>query len=74
LHQFTLYATGTPVRFADRAELELILDTCEADSYRVRDLVHALVQSSIFVGRPFQALENNVNALDRLERPSYEKD
>jgi hypothetical protein len=74
LHQFILYATGTPVRFADRAELELILDTCEADSYRVRDLVHALVQSSIFVGRPFQALENNVNALDRLERPSYEKD
>jgi hypothetical protein len=59
LHQFTLYATGTPVRFADRAEIESILDGCEADGYRVRDLVHALVQTGIFVGRPFQAVENN---------------
>ncbi|MCY2977596.1 MAG: DUF1592 domain-containing protein [Planctomycetota bacterium] len=59
LHQFTLYATGTPVRFADRAAIESILDACEADGYRVRDLVNALVQSGIFVGRPFQAVENN---------------
>ncbi len=50
LHQFTLYATGTPLRFADRAEIESILDACEADGYRVRDLVHALVQSTVFVG------------------------
>ncbi len=59
LHQFTLYATGTPVRFADRAEIESILDACEADGYRARDLVHALVKSGIFVGRPFQAVESN---------------
>ncbi|MCF7960362.1 MAG: hypothetical protein K9M08_06430 [Pirellula sp.] len=26
------------------------------------------------VGRPFQAVENDVNANDGLERPSYEKD
>jgi len=51
LHQFTLYATGTPVRFADRAEIESILDACEADGYRARDLVHALVQSRIFLGK-----------------------
>ncbi len=51
LHQFTLYATGTPVRFADRAEIESILDACEADGYRIRDLVHALVQSRIFLGK-----------------------
>ena len=50
LHQFTLYATGTPVRFSDRAEIEAMLDACAADGYRVRDLVHALVQSSIFLG------------------------
>ena len=74
LHQFTLYATGTPVRFADRAEIESMLDACEADGYRVRDLMHALVQSEIFVGRPFQAVENNWNASDGLERPSYERD
>lgn len=51
LHQFTLYATGTPVRFSDRAEIESILDACEADGYRVRDLMHSLVQSRIFLGR-----------------------
>ncbi len=50
LHQFTLYATGTPVRFSDREEIESILDACEADGYRVSDLVHALVQSRMFLG------------------------
>jgi hypothetical protein len=74
LHQFTLYATGTPVRFADRAEIESMLDACEANGYRVRDLMHALVQSEIFVGRSFQAVENNWNASDGMERPSYERD
>ena len=51
LQQFTLYATGTPVRFADREEIESMLDGCEADGYRVRDLVHALTQSRIFLGK-----------------------
>ncbi len=51
LHQFTLYATGTPVRFADRAEVESLLDACAADGYRVRDLLHALVQSRIVLGQ-----------------------
>ncbi len=73
LHQLTLYATGTPVRFADREEVEAILDAGAPDGYRVRDLVHALVQSGIFVGRPFQAVEKNANARDGLERPSYER-
>ena len=50
LHQFTLYATGTPVRFADRAEVESILDACAPSGYRVGDLLHALVQSKIFLG------------------------
>ncbi|MFN0107848.1 MAG: DUF1592 domain-containing protein [Blastocatellia bacterium] len=51
LHQFTLYATGTPVRFADRREIESILDACAKDGYRVRDLLHAIVQSNIFLGQ-----------------------
>ncbi|MCA9221798.1 MAG: DUF1588 domain-containing protein, partial [Planctomycetales bacterium] len=51
LRQFTLYATGTPVRFSDREEIESTLDGCEADGYRARDLVHALVQSRIFLGK-----------------------
>jgi hypothetical protein len=50
LHQFTLYATGTPVRFADRVEIDAMLDGCASDGYRVRDLLHAFVQSRIFLG------------------------
>ncbi len=52
LHQFTLYATGTPVQFSDRREIEAMLDACAKEGYRVRDLVHALVQSPIFLGTP----------------------
>ena len=50
LHQFTIYATGTPVRFSDRREIESMLDACEKDGYGVRDLLLALVQSKIFLG------------------------
>lgn len=50
LHQFTIYATGTPVRFSDRPEIEWMLDSCSKDGYRVGDLLHALVQSRIFLG------------------------
>ena len=52
LHQFTLYATGTPVQFSDRRDIEAMLDACAKDGYRVRDLVCALVQSPIFLGNP----------------------
>ena len=52
LHQFALYATGTPVQFSDRRDIEELLDACAKDGYRVRDLVHALVQSPIFLGNP----------------------
>jgi hypothetical protein len=50
LHQFTIYATGTPVRFSDRPEVESMLDACAKNGYRVGDLLHALVQSPIFLG------------------------
>lgn len=50
LHQFTVYATGTPVRFADRREIEDILNRCRANDYRTGDLLHELVYSKIFLG------------------------
>jgi hypothetical protein len=52
LHQFTIYATGTPVRFSDRAEIEQMLDECDPGGYRVRDLIHALITSRVFLGHP----------------------
>jgi hypothetical protein len=50
LHQFTVYSTGTPVRFSDRAEIEAVLDACAPGGYRVCDLLVALVCSRIFRG------------------------
>jgi hypothetical protein len=50
MRQLVVYATGTPTRFSDRAEIERMLDSCAAAGYRARDLVHALVQSRIFLG------------------------
>ena len=50
LHQFVLYATGTPVRFADRTKIEAILDACAQDQYRIRDLLHGFIQSPLFRG------------------------
>lgn len=52
LHQFVIYATGTPVRFADRPKIEAILDACARDEYRVRDLLHGFIQSPLFRGPP----------------------
>lgn len=50
LAQLTVYATGTPVRFSDRDEIEKMLDACAAKGYRARDLIQALVGSRIFLG------------------------
>ncbi len=50
LQQFVLYATGTPVRFADRTKIEAILDACAQDQYRIRDLLHGFIQSPLFRG------------------------
>jgi hypothetical protein len=50
INHLVLHATGTPVRFSDRPEIESMLNACEKGGYRVRDLIHALVQSAIFLG------------------------
>lgn len=50
LHHLTLYATGTPVRFSDRSEIESILNATKKGGYRVRDLLHGLIGSRIFTG------------------------
>ena len=49
--QFVVYATGAPVRFSDRAEVERILDRASARGYGVRTLLHAVVQSELFLNK-----------------------
>jgi hypothetical protein len=48
VRQLTIFATGAPVRFSDRDEVEKILDAAKAGRYGVRTLVHAVVQSELF--------------------------
>ena len=46
--QFVTYATGAPVRFTDRAEVEAMLARTRAGGHGVRSLLHAVVQSRLF--------------------------
>jgi hypothetical protein len=46
--QLVTFATGAPVGFADRPELEKILQRAAPGHYGVRTLVHAVVQSELF--------------------------
>ncbi|MEZ6043977.1 MAG: DUF1592 domain-containing protein [Planctomycetaceae bacterium] len=50
LERWVVYATGTPVRFSDRAEIERILDQHAVAEYPTRDLLHSFIQSPIFLG------------------------
>jgi hypothetical protein len=51
LSQLTTYATGTPIRFADRSTIEAILDESASTGFRVRDLLVLFVKSNIFSGQ-----------------------
>ena len=48
VRQLAVYATGAPVHFSDRAEIERILDDAKAGDYAVRTLIQGLVQSELF--------------------------
>jgi hypothetical protein len=48
VRQLTVFATGAPVRFSDREEVEKILKAAKGRQYGVRGLVHAIVQSELF--------------------------
>jgi hypothetical protein len=49
--QLVVYATGAPIRFNDRAEIERIVSQSKASGYGIRSLVHAIVQSELFVSK-----------------------
>jgi len=49
LHRLIVYATGAPVTFSDRKIVDSILDQCKSNNYRVRSLIHSLIQSKIFL-------------------------
>ena len=48
VRQLAIFATGAPIRFADRDEIEKILEATRRQEYGVRSLLHAVVQSDLF--------------------------
>ncbi len=46
--QLTIFATGAPVRFSDREQIEQILRNTKAHGYGLRSLVHQIIQSDLF--------------------------
>ena len=49
--QLTIYATGAPIGFADRAQIEEVLQRASSSHYGVRSLIHELVQSDLFLAK-----------------------
>jgi mono/diheme cytochrome c family protein len=47
-NQLVIYATGAPISFGDRAVIERILDKAGGDNPKLKELLHEVVQSSIF--------------------------
>ncbi|MBI1178805.1 DUF1592 domain-containing protein [bacterium] len=47
-NQLTVYATGAPVGFADRKEIEQVLDRASSSHYGVRSIIRELVRSPLF--------------------------
>lgn len=48
VEKLAIYLTGAPLQFADRAVVHEILNQARADDYRLRDLLHAVIQSPLF--------------------------
>lgn len=48
VRQLAVYATGAPIHFADREQVEKILARANAKEYGVRTLIEELVQSDLF--------------------------
>lgn len=51
LQHFIVYSTGAPVTISDEAELNRLLDATEGRGFGLRDLLHALVQSPLFLSK-----------------------
>jgi hypothetical protein len=49
--QLAVYATGAPIHFADRAEIEQVLERASSSHYGVRSLINELVQSELFLNK-----------------------
>jgi hypothetical protein len=51
VRQLEVYATGAPVRFSDRGQVEAILSRASSSHYGVRSLIQELVLSDLFLNK-----------------------
>ncbi len=49
LHQLVIYATGSPMRFSDRVEIENVLDRLASGDYRIKSMISEIVTSDLFL-------------------------
>lgn len=49
LQQLVVYATGAPIRFSDRIEVDRILDRLAKDDFRVKSMITEIVTSDLFL-------------------------
>jgi hypothetical protein len=49
--QLAVYATGAPVRFADREAIEHMLQATAPGGHGVRSLVHEIIRSDLFLNK-----------------------
>ncbi|MDB6052676.1 MAG: hypothetical protein JWN25_199 [Verrucomicrobiales bacterium] len=48
VRQLTIYATGAPLRFTDREQVEKIVQGSSSHQYGLRTILHGIVQSDLF--------------------------
>ncbi len=51
VNQVIMYATGAEIEFADRREIEQIVEALADENYGMRSLIHAVTQSEIFLSK-----------------------
>ena len=47
--QLMIYATGAPISFSDQETIEKVLDHAQSSAFGVRSIIHAIVQSDLFL-------------------------
>jgi hypothetical protein len=51
LQQLTVYATGAPMRFSDRVEIDQMLNRLSKEEYRVKAIIIEIVTSNLFLSK-----------------------
>ena len=49
--KLVVYATGSPIRPADRGAVDVVLERIRDQQYGLRSLVHELIQSELFLNK-----------------------